>query len=234
MTAQWFRVYDTLRKAIMVGELRPGSQLPAEFELSAAHNVSRNTVRRAYLALSQDGLIRSVNGRGSFVMQTFITYEVDATSRFRDVLDGQGVRSSMQVLDQAMVAAGTELAASLGVAPDTPLLRVTGLIMGNDIPFILTVRHIRVDLIDNLQAKLAETDSLTRIVRNEGLGQLRRVSTTVSARLPTEREADLLQSPGNAPILVVGSTGRIDNGQLLECQNAVMNGQVIRLSFRND
>ncbi|WP_193336247.1 GntR family transcriptional regulator [Devosia beringensis] len=234
MTAQWFRVYDTLRKAIMVGELRPGSQLPPEFELSVAHNVSRNTVRRAYLALSQDGLIRSVNGRGSFVMQTGITYEVDATSRFRDVLDGQGVRSSMQVLDQVMVPAGTELATSLGVAPDTTLLRVTGLIMGNDIPFILTVRHIRADLVDNLQAKLAETDSLTRIVRNEGLGQLRRVSTTVSARLPTDREADLLQSPANAPILVVGSTGRIDNGQLLECQNAVMNGQVVRLSFRND
>ncbi|KFL32608.1 hypothetical protein JP75_00105 [Devosia riboflavina] len=234
MAAQWFRVYDALRKAIIVGELRPGSQLPPEFELSASHNVSRNTVRRAYLALSQDGLIRSINGRGSFVMPTGITYEVDATSRFRDVLDGQGVRSSMQVLDYTMVSADTELAANLAIAPEMPLLRVTALITGNDMPFILTVRHIRADLVDNLQARLAETDSLTRIVRNEGLGQLRRVSTTVSARLPSEREAELLQSPANAPILVVASTGRIDNGQLLECQNAVMNGQLVRLSFRNN
>ena len=220
MAAQWFRVYDALRKAIIVGELRPGSQLPPEFELSASHNVSRNTVRRAYLALSQDGLIRSINGRGSFVMPTGITYEVDATSRFRDVLDGQGVRSSMQVLDYTMVSADTELAANLAIAPEMPLLRVTALITGNDMPFILTVRHIRADLVDNLQARLAETDSLTRIVRNEGLGQLRR--------------AELLQSPANAPILVVASTGRIDNGQLLECQNAVMNGQLVRLSFRNN
>lgn len=233
MAAQWFRVYDALRKAILVGELRPGSQLPPEFELSAAHNVSRNTVRRAYLALSQDGLIRSINGRGSFVMQTGITYEVDATSRFRDVLDRQGVQSSMRVLDQAMVPADAELAATLGIELHSALLRVTGLIMGDDLPFILTIRHIRADLVEDLPAKLAETVSLTQIARNEGLGQLRRVSTTVSARLPTETEAELLQSPANAPIMVVGSTGQIDSGQLLECQNAVMNGQLVRLSFRN-
>lgn len=234
MAAQWSRVYDTLRTAIETGQLRPGSQLPPEFELSAAHNVSRNTVRRAYLALSQDGLIRSVNGRGSFVMHTGITYEVDATSRFRDVLDRQGVKSSMRVLEQTMVSANPAVAAILDIAPDTPLLRVTALIMGEDIPFILTLRHIRADLVDDLAAKLAETDSLTRVARNEGLGQLRRVSTTVSARQPTEREAELLESPANAPILVVASTGRVDSGQLLECQNAVMNSQRVRLSFRND
>lgn len=234
MAAQWFRVYDALRKAIMVGELAAGSQLPPEFELSAAHNVSRNTIRRAYLALSQDGLIRSVNGRGSFVMQTGITYDVDATSRFRDVLDQQGVQSSLRILEQAMVSADSGLAATLGIALHSPLLRVRGLILGDDTPFILTTRHIRADLIDDLEAKLAQSDSLTRTARLEGLGQLRRVSTTVSARLPTEREAELLESPAHAPILVVASTGRVDDGQLLECQCAVMNSQRVRLSFRND
>ena len=73
MEPQWFRVYQSVKKAILVGELPPGSKVPPEFDLSEEYGVSRNTVRRAYLALSQEGLIRSVNGRGSFVMQTGLT-----------------------------------------------------------------------------------------------------------------------------------------------------------------
>ncbi|KKC32858.1 GntR family transcriptional regulator [Devosia psychrophila] len=234
MAAQWFRVYDTLRKAIVVGELAPGSQLPTEFEVSATHHVSRNTVRRAYLALSQDGLIRSVNGRGSFVMQTGITYEIDATSRFRDVLDGQGVKSSVRAVEYRDMATDIAMAACLAVAIGSPLLKVTTLILGDDTPFILTTRHVRADLIDDLERKLLECDSLTLVARSEGLGQLRRVSRTVGARLPTQREADLLECPSHAPVLVVSTTSRIDNGMLLECQDAVMNGRLVRLSFRSD
>ncbi|WP_252193024.1 GntR family transcriptional regulator [Rhizobium sp. CSW-27] len=233
MEPQWFRVYQAVKKAILVGELQAGSKVPPEFDLSEEYGVSRNTVRRAYLALSQEGLIRSVNGRGSFVMQRGMTYEVEATSRFRDVLDRQGVRSAVRILESEYTEADEDIARILKVKTGHPLLRATDLILGDEVPFILTVRHIRADLIDDLERKLKEANSLTLVARREGLGQLRRVSTTVEARLPTEREASLLQSPANAPVLLVHSTGGIDNGILLECQKAVMNSQRIRLSFRS-
>jgi DNA-binding GntR family transcriptional regulator len=231
--AQWVRVYDYLRNAIAIGELAPGAQLPPEFEVSASQGVSRNTVRRAYLALSQDGLIRSVNGRGSFVMQTGMTYEIDATSRFRDVLDRQGVQSSMRIIASASIEANAEIAAILGVAPGHKLLRVMALILGDECPFILTVRHIRADLVDDLDAKLKAVGSLTIVAQNEGLGQLHRLSTTVGSRLPTEFEAQHLQCPANAPVLTMLSANAVSNDLLLECQHAVMNSQLLRLSFRS-
>jgi GntR family phosphonate transport system transcriptional regulator/GntR family transcriptional regulator len=234
MKPQWEMLYDHLRGAITGGNLMPGSRLPTEFEASAHHGVSRNTVRRAYLALSQDGLIRGVNGRGSFVMHTGITYEIDATSRFRDVLERQGLRESMRVVETATVPADAEMAAGLGLEIGHPILRYTALILGDEIPFILTVRHIRTDLVDDLEMKLAETLSLTKVLHNAGLGQLHRGSTTVGARLPSEREAVLLKSPANAPVLDVVSTGRIESGVIVEWQKAVMNSGLIRLSFGND
>lgn len=231
--AQWVRVYDYLRNAIAIGELAPGAQLPPELEVSASQGVSRNTVRRAYLALSQDGLIRSINGRGSFVMQTGMTYEIDATSRFRDVLDRQGVQSDMRTLSTESVQANAELAGILGVTPGHPLLRVTALILGDDCPFILTVRHIRTDLVEGLEAKLKATGSLTTVAQNEGLGRLHRLYTTIGARLPTEFEAQHLQCPANAPVLTMLSANAVDDDLLLECQHAVMNSQLLRLSFRS-
>lgn len=42
-------------------------EAPTEKELSAEFNISRQTVRQAFDLLRQDGLIRSVQGSGSYV-----------------------------------------------------------------------------------------------------------------------------------------------------------------------
>jgi DNA-binding GntR family transcriptional regulator len=56
-----------LREAMEAGLLTPGSALPSETELIAAHGVSRATVRRALAALESDGLITTHPGKGRYV-----------------------------------------------------------------------------------------------------------------------------------------------------------------------
>ena len=80
MEAQWVRVYDYLRNAIAMGELAPGAQLPPEFEVSASQGVSRNTVRRAYLALSQDGRV------GGYALLPGFTYAVTHNFEMRIIV----------------------------------------------------------------------------------------------------------------------------------------------------
>ena len=60
-------VYDYLFKRIMNGEFPAESKLPAEVELAKTLGVSRMTLRQALSLLQDDGLIKSVHGRGSFV-----------------------------------------------------------------------------------------------------------------------------------------------------------------------
>ncbi len=62
------RLYLLLRDRIVGGALAPGARLPSEPELSAAHGVSRVTVRRALDGLERDGLIRRQPGAGTFVI----------------------------------------------------------------------------------------------------------------------------------------------------------------------
>jgi DNA-binding GntR family transcriptional regulator len=61
------QIADELRDAMATGRLTPGSALPSETELMAAHGVSRATVRRALLVLESDGLITTHRGRGRYV-----------------------------------------------------------------------------------------------------------------------------------------------------------------------
>ncbi|MGV0814809.1 FCD domain-containing protein [Mycolicibacterium boenickei] len=57
-------VVDQMRRALELGQFRPGDRLPTERELSDVLNVSRTTVRAAVGVLEREGLITVRRGRG--------------------------------------------------------------------------------------------------------------------------------------------------------------------------
>jgi GntR family transcriptional regulator, transcriptional repressor for pyruvate dehydrogenase complex len=63
------QVEETVRGAILSGDLKPGEMLPPETELARQFNVSRTTVREALRVLSTQNLITKVPGArgGNFV-----------------------------------------------------------------------------------------------------------------------------------------------------------------------
>ncbi len=63
----YVRITSGIRKAIQSGQLADNSRLPTNRELALILKVDRSTVSRAYLELSQSGLIESHVGRGTFV-----------------------------------------------------------------------------------------------------------------------------------------------------------------------
>ena len=66
-------VYEQIKRQVMekvyAGALPEGAQLPSIRELSRMLSVNVNTVKRAFDDLEHDGVIVSVQGRGSFVAE---------------------------------------------------------------------------------------------------------------------------------------------------------------------
>jgi DNA-binding GntR family transcriptional regulator len=61
------RLADELRTAIRKREYAPGERLPSETAFAATHGVSRQTVRHVLHKLSSEGIVRTEQGRGTFV-----------------------------------------------------------------------------------------------------------------------------------------------------------------------
>ena len=63
--------YEQLRQyfldEVSAGHLSPGDVLPTEVELAGLFKVARNTVRQALNRLDDDGVIRRVRGKGTFI-----------------------------------------------------------------------------------------------------------------------------------------------------------------------
>lgn len=62
------QLVDRVKTLIATGELKPGDQLPTIRQLAVDLEIDPNTVARAYATLSQDGVISTQQGRGTFVM----------------------------------------------------------------------------------------------------------------------------------------------------------------------
>ena len=61
------RLKDHLVSEMIAGRLKPGETLPSEHRLVATLGVARTTVRQAMASLENDGLVRRVQGKGTFV-----------------------------------------------------------------------------------------------------------------------------------------------------------------------
>jgi GntR family transcriptional regulator len=63
-------IADDLRTKIKGGQLLPNAKLPTEGELSDQYEASRNTVREAIRRLTDEGLLESRPGQGTFVARS--------------------------------------------------------------------------------------------------------------------------------------------------------------------
>jgi DNA-binding FadR family transcriptional regulator len=79
---------------IQQGLVRPVTKLPTESELSAQHGVSRTVVREAISRLQAAGIVRTHQGRGSFVLAV-----PDAAEFHLDPVEASGLAGTLQVLE---------------------------------------------------------------------------------------------------------------------------------------
>jgi len=64
----YLQIEDSIKKSILEGQIKKGTQLPTERELSIKLGVSRNTVSMAYKELAREKIIISTSGKGTFII----------------------------------------------------------------------------------------------------------------------------------------------------------------------
>ena len=75
------QLYDSLRSAVLNGQLTSGSRLPSTRDLCTALSVSRNTVVTAFDQLIAEGYLESRVGDGTYVSQALPDAQLSVTRR---------------------------------------------------------------------------------------------------------------------------------------------------------
>ena len=86
----YIQLVDQVKRAVALGTLSPGEQLPTVKALALDLTINPNTVAKAYRELERDGVIETAAGRGSFVRGNGVaeTTKAAATDVARDAFEG--------------------------------------------------------------------------------------------------------------------------------------------------
>ena len=214
--ALWRQIAGTLQSGIASGGLKPGTRLPTEATLSARFGVNRHTVRRALEELSRDGLVRVEQGRGSFVAEDVLDYNVEARTRFSEWIRKHNKEPSGIVRQLREISADRRVASGLGVRAGSRVVVLERLGLADDRPVSLTRHHFPSLRLKGMLLALQATPRITDALRSVGVDDYLRQETRVTARLPTQTEADLLRTARNKPVLVTENINVDRTGTIVE------------------
>lgn len=211
--------YSRLKHGLreQLAELQPGDPVPTEAELCKAFGVSRTTVRRALSDLVREGLVRSVQGKGSFVAPRKLPLAwVQQSGGMHADMHESGHHVRAVVLEAAVCPSDANIRRELDLAPDEMVIKFVRLRYVDEVPFDICTNFLPAERFPGLAGEDLSDNSLYATLQAKygvtfGRG-IRRIETD----LCTAEEAKLIQIKPHSPLLVIYSTMFDPSGRVIE------------------
>lgn len=152
---KYLRIHGSLRERITSGQWPPGSPLPSQRDLADEFGVSIMTLRQALQLLTDEGLIETRHGSGTFAAARY-THDLGHLRSFASDLTAQGAEITTRLLAAETVTPPADVAARLGTPGEVLRLRRLRLSAGR--PLIVQTSYLPAPL-----ARIIEPEDLSRL-----------------------------------------------------------------------
>ena len=222
----------------LIEQAGPGTALPAVRDLALRLGVSRPTVRAAIEDLTRIGLLVRQQGRGTFTSPRKITQELAGRGAAAfGVPPAEGDWTS-RVLTFRVAPAGAPRAARLKVSPAEPVLRVVRLRLVDDEPMAIERIDLPARLVPDLAPNDMESGNFYRLLRERYQVVVSDAVQSIEPTVTNPDQADLLDVPVYAPVLLIERTTRDVEGRIVEFARSIYRGDryriISKLSFDSE
>ncbi|MBO0346772.1 phosphonate metabolism transcriptional regulator PhnF [Roseibium limicola] len=230
----WRQIAEWLKAEIASGTYAKDARVPTEAEIAARFDVNRHTVRRAIAALTNDGILRADQGRGTYVASTPLAYPISRRTRFSEIVSAQDKTPTGKMTAAAEEEADALIATQLGVNIGTPLWRIGTLRVVDGFPVLVSTSWLEKARFGNLPEIYDASNSFTECMKQAGVTDYTRKSTKVTAELIEPSDAIQLGLGEGQPVLVVESVNVGPDGQPVQYTRSRMAADRIQLVIEND
>jgi len=229
--ALWRQIREDLKREILSGAIAPGEMLPTEQTLAARFGVNRHTVRRALASLSEDGLVATRQGHGTYVPEAIIDYAVKKRTRFSEAVSAQSRVPKATLVSAETIASTAMIAKSLGIRRGVKVVRIRTIGEADGRPLSLADHHFVASRFLRLEQAFRDAGSISAALRTFGISDYARQTTRVTAHLPNREEAELLRQPQTRPVLMAESLNVTPDGEPLEYGHTLFAGDRVQMVF---
>jgi GntR family transcriptional regulator len=200
------RIGEEIRAAVENGQLAPGQRLPSELELAERFGVTRMTIRQALDPLERTGLLVRRRGAGTFVAAHVPLMRVDRLVSFTAAVRTAGLRLTTQVLEARSEPVHAEAVEPLGIAPGSTVVRVSRLLVVDDLPTVVISSCVPAARAPGLESAPLPGGSLYAALRERYGLEAARAVQRVSATTADGATAQWLELEPGDPVLKVQRT----------------------------
>ena len=147
----YLQVREAIRDAIQNGDYLPGTKIPSEAELAGDYGIHRLTVRNAISVLIKEGLLKSVQGKGVFVVGPKMERDLDTLGGFTQTMRNKGAEPATKVLAKGLRPAGEKYALIFNMRPDEEIVYIKRVCFADGEPMSLEEIFIPAVLIPNFE-----------------------------------------------------------------------------------
>jgi len=225
----WSRIEASIARDIAKGRFRPGERLDSEHELALRFNVNRHTVRQALGSLGAKGLLRTEQGRGTFVADYAMDYLLARRTRFSENLAASGHAGRHRLLETGLRAADAAVAGALELRRGTRALVLTLLGESDGRPLVFGEHWFPATRFAGLAERFRAAGSLSRALAEYDCGDYLRKRSVIQARVLDEGTTQRLAQPPGSAALYVESVNVDRRGVPIEFGRVWFAGERIQL-----
>lgn len=146
----YIQLREVIRGKIEDGEYAPGTAIPSENQLAETYGINRLSVRSALSALEYEGLLKSVQGKGVFVVGPKPQRDLETLGGYRHTMHRQDRNPSTRVLLKARRKAGPYYSLLLQVDPEDEVWFIRRINRAGGEPVGLEEIYIPANVLPNL------------------------------------------------------------------------------------
>jgi GntR family transcriptional regulator len=211
------QILRAIVKDIEGGTLRPGDRLPTERNLAEMMGASLAPVRGALKQLELAGYVTRTQGRGTFIAERPVRYDLRLMSSSTESLRRAGVSFTVEVVDQSVGTPPAVAAEGLNLDPESTAFHLLRVVTVRDAPSILLESWVGEPFMGDLVNDdiFDRGGSLYGVLKKNGVEQRRAVGQ-VSIHNVLEWEADLLGVAFGTPLLALTSVTFTKDGRPID------------------
>lgn len=209
-------VVEDLLSKINSGQLGANARLPSENELCRIYSVGRNTVRRAISELVNDGILRTVPGVGTFVVDTRLDKTAEYLFGFSQEMGLLGKVVSSRLLEAALIPADTFLSRRLQIQLGAEVVFLNRVRLMDGEPTAIERSYIPHALCPGILDYDFSKNSLYEILSTVYDKRPDHAEQVIEASLATQEVSELLGLTPPAVVFVFRRETRMANGQVIE------------------
>lgn len=210
----------------IVAGLAEGDAFPPERELAARLGIARDTLRQAVRELLVEGRLQR-RGRGTVVAKPKLVQRLSLDSYTEGALR-MGRKPGRLLVGWEAVDPDPDLAAELSVTPGTQVLKLERVLLADDLRIGLESTYLPLHRFGHFAETFDPTTSLYAAIRAEGVTFAHGVER-IETVLPSPREAKLMETTPEMPVLRLRRRSIDSAGQPIEVVQAMYRGD--RVAF---